>query len=305
MKMLKVIEKRRSVREYKEKHIPANVIEGFKALLDKRPTLNLDENIKFLYIEDGASVYKALDGVAGYNGVMIEAPHYMAILSEKSSNYLKVAGYLAEWLILHMTKEDVGTCWIETANKSDKVKQLLEIESQKEIVGLIAMGYSKMEHRLSHIYDTSKSGSVSPLTDLGYPHIDPNYSKEPVSNRKSIEDIVYLNKWGNMASTEKLTDYGLAEVFYYMRMAPSWGNRQPWKFVVTGDQIILAIDGNNPYTEDANDQFIAEIEAGIAMLYFEVAMHDEGLPGHWNFECDSTDYEIPDTYFVAGCYTYN
>jgi len=305
MKMLKVIEKRRSVREYKDKHIAESVIKGFEELLENKPNLHMDEDVKFLFLEDGKSIYKALDGCAGYNGVMIKSPHYMAVLADKTTDYLKVSGYLAEWLILHMTKEDVGTCWLETADKSDEVKGLIGIESKKELICLIAMGYPKSDHRLSHIYDTSKSGSVSPLTELGYPNIDPQYSKEPVSNRKSVEDIVFMKKWDQKASVKQLSDYGLAEVFYYMRMAPSWGNRQPWKFIVSGERIVLAVDRDNPYTDDVKDPIIAEIEAGIAMLYFEVAMHDEGLPGHWHFECDASEFEIPETYFIAGIYTYN
>jgi nitroreductase len=301
--MLKVIEKRKSVREYKDKKIDTDVIKELNDILEKRPEIGT--TVEFSFIENGDKVFDALDGFAGYNGVMIKAPHYMAILSENKPNYLMESGYLAEWYSLHMAHKNIGTCWIELSNKSEQAKKMLGIESDKELIGILAIGYSKAEHHVSRIYDTTKGGSISPLTDLGYPNIDPVYSKGAVSGRKPIDEIVFMNNWGEKASIEKLEQFGLAEVFYYMRMAPSWGNRQPWKFLISGGKITLAIELDNPFTDSEDDRYISEIEAGIAMLYFEVAMHDEGMPGHWNFDCDANSLNIPEEYFVAGAYTYN
>lgn len=303
MRMLKVIEERKSVREYKEKKIQADVINELNEVLETRPKMG--DAVEFKFMENGEMVYGMLDGFAGYNGVMIKSPHYMAILSEKNSNYLKISGYLAEWYSLNMARKDIGTCWIELANKSDKAKELLGIKSDKELIGILAMGYPKADHHVSRIYDTSKGGSISPLTDLGYPNIDPSYSKGAVSSRKPVDEIVFMNKWGEQTTIAKLEQFGLAEAFYYMRMAPSWGNRQPWKFIISGEKIVLAIETDNPYTENTDDRYVSEIEAGIAMLYFEVAMHDGGMPGHWNFNCDAEEMDVPKEYFVAGCYTYN
>lgn len=303
MRMLKVIEKRKSVREYKEKQISNEVINELNGILLKRPEIG--KEVDFVYLEDGNKVFDDLNGFAGYNGVMIKAPHYMAILSENKPNYLIEAGYLAEWYSLQMAHRDIGTCWIELSNKNEEAKKMLKIDSDKEIIGILAMGYGKTEHHVSRIYDTTKGGSVSALTDLGYPNIDPSYSKGAVSGRKAINEIVYMKNWGEHATIEKLEQFGLVEVFYYMRMAPSWGNRQPWKFLISGEKIVLAIEINNPYTDSSDDQYISEIEAGIAMLYFEVAMHSEGMPGHWNLECDGNALDIPKEYFIAGCYTYN
>jgi hypothetical protein len=49
-----------------------------------------------------------------------------------------------------------------------------------------------------------------------------------------------------------------------------------------------------------------EVEAGIAMLYFEVAMHDVGLPGSWKTDSleDTDKYDIPENHFVGGYYTF-
>jgi len=304
MIMLKVMEKRKSVHEYKHKSINEDTMQDLMSKLEERPDMHQAEDVDFVLLEDGKHVFENLKGADGINSDAIKAPHYMAVLAEKTSHYLMVAGYLAEWFILQATRLDIGTCWIETANMSDRLKNVLNIESSKQIVGLITMGYAKGEHNNTD-HNTSQIGRISPFTNLGYSNIETEVIHDYKVGSKSVDNIVYMNKWGRKSSVEKLKKYGLAEVFYYMRMAPSWRERQPWKFIVSGEYIVLLIDRSNLVMEDETENYIVEIDAGIAMIYFEVAMHCEGLPGHWMFDCDTTMYEIPENYFIAGCYTYS
>jgi len=295
------MEKRRSVREYKEKALSSQDLKQVMSYCDTYPKLSQKTDVSFKLLEDGDDVASKLDGVAGYSGVMIKAPHYLLVMASASENAYKAAGYAGEFIILNVTKHDIGTCWIDGVDQSDKIKELLEIESDQMVIGLIALGHAKYEPRLAHIYDTNMDGSVSPLTDLGYPNIDSEYSKEPVSNRLSIDEISYLKKWGAAVDASELHKRGYDQVFYYMRMAPSWGNRQPWRFILDGTKIVLVME-----RDDRVDDRAEEVEAGIAMIYFEVAMHDNGLPGHWNSDdiADAGKYEIPENHFIGGYYTF-
>jgi len=301
MKMLKVMEKRRSVREYKDKTLSSKDQKHVITYLDDYPKLSQKTDVEFKYLEDGKDIASKLEGIAGYSGVMITAPHYLLVMASESDTAYKAAGYAGEWIILNVTKHEIGTCWLDGVDQSDKIKSLLKIESDKVVVGLIALGYAHAEPRLSHIYDTNMGGSVSPLTDLGYPNIDPEYSKEPVSNRMSIDKISYLKTWGAAVDAEELQKRGYDQVFYYMRMAPSWGNRQPWRFILDGTKIVLVME-----RDERVDDRAEEAEAGIAMIYFEVAMHDIGLPGHWNTDdlSGADKYNIPEDHFIAGYYTF-
>jgi nitroreductase len=301
MKMLKVIERRRSVREYKEKAVSSQDMQAVMGFCDTYPKLSDKAEVEFMLLENGGDVAKKLEGVAGYSGVMIKAPHYLLVLASVNEAAYKSAGYAGEFVILNVTKHDIGTCWIDGTKKSDEIKSRLALESNKVVVGLIAFGYAKHEPRLSRIYDTDPDGSASPLTDMGYPNIDSSYSKEPVSNRLSIEEISYLKKWGANVSSDELQKRGYDQVFYYMRMAPSWGNRQPWRFILDGSKIVLVMERDERVSD-----YSEEVEAGIAMLYFEVAMHDVGLPGSWKTDSleDTDKYDIPENHFVGGYYTF-
>lgn len=304
MKMLKVIEKRRSVREYKDKTISMEDLDKLIRILESPIKLEREQAVELIFIEDGEMVQSRLAGVAGYHGVMIKAPHYFAVLAEEKGHYLSDAGYLAEWFVLNATKLNLGTCWIETLDKSEHVKNLLELEDHRRLVSLIAIGHPKAEHHVANIFKGKPTGGLSPYTEAGYSDKNPEYAEEPVSSRMSIEEMVYLKKWGQNATVQILETYGLAEAFYYMHLAPSWGNLQPWRFVLNGQRILLAISKDNPYKDNARDESLAAVEAGIAMLYFEVAMHDLGLPGSWTLDVEPGAFEVPDDYLIAGIYHY-
>lgn len=304
MKMLKVMEKRRSVREYKDKTISMEDLDQLMRFLDAPAKLEMDQNVELLFIEDGDMVYERLNGVAGYHGVMIRAPHYFAVLAEEKGHYLQAAGYQAEWFVLNATKLDLGTCWIETIDKSTEVKSLLALEDRRQLVALIAIGHPRAEHRVANIFQGKATGGLSPYTETGYSDKSPEYAEEPVSARVSIEDLVYLKTWEGRTDVATLEAYGLAEAFYYMRLAPSWGNLQPWRFVIDGQRILLAISKENPYKDNCLDEELAAIEAGIAMLYFEVAMHDLGLPGGWTLDVSAAACNVPENYLIAGVYQY-
>lgn len=304
MKMLKVMEKRRSVREYKDKAITMEELDQLLRILESPAKLESQQAVELVFIEDGEMVCNRLSGVAGYHGVMIKAPHYFAVLTEDKGHFLSHAGYLVEWFVLNATKLNLGTCWIETMDKSDAAKSLLGMEDRRRLVALIAIGHPKAEHRVANAFQGKPSGSLSPYTEAGYSDKNPEFAEEPVSARVSIEEIVYLKKWGQNATVEVLESYGLAEAFYYMHLAPSWGNLQPWRFVVDGQRILLAISKENPFNGKGSDEELAALEAGIAMLYFQVAMHDLGLPGGWNLDIDPGTFDVPEDYLIAGIYQY-
>ncbi|SKC85703.1 nitroreductase family protein [Maledivibacter halophilus] len=292
----KIIKERRSVREYKSKKVEENVINDLLNDFTNKKRLTDDIKINFGFIQDGKGLYEKLDGLVGYYGKLIKAPHYIYITSEVKDGYLENAGYIGEKLVLEATKLGLGTCWIEVSKNMDKVKEILSIEKDQEIIGLFTIGYPKKERKVGGVYDT-EGKSLSPLTEFGYSNIDVKYTDAPISGRKSIEDITYLNNWGQKATVEELEDRGIAESFYYMRLAPSWGNRQPWKFIIRGEKIVLAVCKDEMVSEK-----IAKIEAGIAMLYFELMIHESGIPGKWVIRNCDNEYNIPENYFIAGCY---
>ena len=297
MKMLKVVEKRRSVREYKEKVLESKDLELVKEYLGDLPQIVKGVTIKATLLE-GSQVYERLTGVAGYNGVMIKAPHYFILTAKPSESHLKAAGYAGEWLVLNVTKHDVATCWVSTNQREAEIHNLLNLPIEEEILGIIALGYARGDSRVSNIF--SRQGIDSVDKAMSYQHVDSEFREAPVSGRLSVEEVVYLKQWERNATLEELEVLGFSEVFYYMRLAPSTANKQPWRFIVDKNQFVLVMSKDDGY----DDARLACLEAGIAMLYFQVAMNGEGYPGAWYYDLVPNFLGIPDSHFIAGVYRF-
>lgn len=286
MNALKLAEKRHSSREYKYKKLTDEDRRYVNDLLISMPKIKAT-NVDFSFVEDGWELAPQLEGIAGYFGHMITAPHYFALLCEEGETCHKWVGYLGEWFILNALKRSIGSCWIEVKDVP-AVKQLLQIESPKTIAALIAFGYPKKEFQSSSLYSPSHPNSLSSLTDLGYPNIDGLSNEGPISSRKAITEFVDHQNYGVSATLKDLEQLGLHRAFFYMRLAPSYHNRQPWHFVIHGHDIDLIIE-----TSEEVPPVIQGIDAGIAMLYFQVGLYDAGFSGDWHTDKLSLDYELP------------
>lgn len=296
MKMLKVMEKRRTVREYDATPLSEPVMNGIQTILESMPIIAGTEDVNFAVLENGETVFQALDGIIGYNGHMIEAPHYFLVTCPGTANDYRVVGYLGEWLALHLAKQDIGTCWMTCGGKSDLIKERLGLDLDDEVAAIIGFGEPKEDKKLSKIYAYGESPVQSSAKAFGN---DASIKDENYAYRKAITELVYLKTFGVELEIEEIAKRGLEEVFFYMRNAPSWGNLQPWKFILDGERVVLIMEKNASLTED-----IQQVDAGIAMLYFEVAMHDRGLPGKWVTDVDQfrEKLNIPEAYDVIGYY---
>ena len=61
----------------------------------------------------------------------------------------------------------------------------------------------------------------------------------------------------------------LVEALELCRLAPSAANRQPWRFTVRRDMVVLALTREQP------------IDAGIVMAHYALAAQAFGLGGGW------------------------
>lgn len=116
---------------------------------------------------------------------------------------------------------------------------------------------------------------------------------EPASDRKAIEEIVFMDKWGQAADIEDLETRALLDAFSYARLAPSALNKQPWRFIVDGGKIVLAVD-----KEELKDEYEGKIASGIVMLYFGLIVDTTLMDSKWVF--DASGYEVPAEYRVVG-----
>jgi nitroreductase len=273
---------RKSVREYELKAIKEDDI---KELKEVARLLNEDESIKIKYFDDGKTIREALDGKAGYSGVMIDSPHYLALEIKDFNEQTLIRGsYRMEATIKKAYELGLGTCWIDLANVSDEdLRSLFKDEIKPNY--LVAIGYPKeksiLEKGLFKFMTTNKDFKNDPYANKIVKKGDTS------GERIHLEDLVYKDSFATKMSMDEIAKRGFEEIFYLVRNAPSSKNAQPWRFVVEGCDIYLAI--LNP------EEKVNFIDAGIMMYFFEGIAHDVGIKGKWNVLDNIEAKEYKDT----------
>lgn len=278
-----LISHRKSVRNYKNTKVSNKDLSSIINYSKKCKIL--DPNIDYeLLIKDKDEAFDVLKGNAGYLGNMIEAPHYILILSETKQHHIENAGYIGEQLVLKALDLGIDSCWI-TFKDSDLIKEKLNINTTKAVCALISLGYDANKTK---IINTIKTGE-------NYSKCNINVVDDNVSSRLDIEDIVYINEWGNCANLSDLATRSLLEAFYYTSLAPSTLNRQPWRFIID-DNIIVLFSRDDPNTNIYEEK----IDAGISMLYFELIVDQTIFDLTWILKEPDKKYSFPENYKIFG-----
>lgn len=289
MPLRKILNKRKSIREFKEKAVHLETLQRILSDVQYRDNLVENTDLEPILLEDGDWAYSILDGITGYNGHMIKAPHYVLFLSNEIENHQIQTGYFAESLMFDMAQDDIDSCWINVPEDGTEVKKALGITDEREAAALIAIGYKKWEKKVVNPVDTGGN----------YSRADMEIVDDNTSYRMKAEDLVYLEDWGKHPTLEELQSYGLDDVFYYVRFAPSTLNRQPWRFLLKNKKIYLAI----LMDQNLNHEFDM-LEAGIAMFYLERIMSENSLGGKWTLMSGNGEEQgIPKEYFVPGYFS--
>ena len=263
MLMTNFLQKRKSVRNFKTDTIPRDALENIKLLMEELGTN--ESGISFSLYENGKIVAEGLRGKAGYAGVMIEAPHYIAldIDGDKPLNILK-GGYCLEKLNTKIVDLDIDTCWITVDSVDADTKRAIFGENGTGIDYLIALGY----------------GQKKKLFD-----------PEVTSSRLSVEEIVFADTIGNPISIETLENYGVFDVFSSVRYAPSHKNFQPWRFVLKGAEVAA-------YMVKSDEDNRSLIDMGVILFYMEEMLKTIGINKKWTI-----DLKDAGKYYYIGSFT--
>lgn len=239
---------RRSVREFRDRPLNPDKIKEIKRVLKELLSEEEKKHINFHIYENGKIISKALEGKAGYAGVMIESPHYIAIdFKDLEDKTIIEAGYSMQSLLTEIINLDLDTCWITVNNVSKELRKSIFGTETTNVEYLLAIGKERRKNP---------------------------FEKRPTSTKISVEEIVYNESIGNTFSVEELEDKGLMDIFFYVRFAPSTKNLQPWRFLVKNDEIELLLMYDQWY------QSIL-IDAGIVMYYFEKLANYQGINNKW------------------------
>lgn len=281
MNYKKLIEETYSVRDYSEKPIGENLKNEIISYFPKAK--NLLDNVKTeIKILNNSEVYDALNGKAGYNGIMINAPHYIIIYSEKADNYIENSGYKASDIILKATDLGLNTCFI-TMSDREEISKILNIPEGMEITALIALGYKEKD--LKNVSNDTKAGG-------NYSKANVNIADTAPSYRKDLEELVFSESFGNSATIDELMNIGIFEPLRTVLFAPSALNSQPWRFILKGGKVFIAVE-DTLHTSSYDEK----ISLGALMHYFQSVFETDFFGLKWTFDVSNAP-EVPSNFKV-------
>jgi len=288
MSFRKFIADIQSVRDFEGTPLKGIVLGDIKAYLGEiNATIGREKGFSFIMLEKGEEVFNDLEGVGGYSGIMIKSPHYIGLSISKQETETEFLGaYYMQAIVKKLFEMNLGSCWINVRNVSTAAKEKILTHNKSNINYLLAFGFAdekalKNKMPKMTVQNTASTNKTNPYSTK---IVEASGSDK---SRLSIGELVYLYQWGKEATYEELEQRGVAEIFSYVKNAPSYKNMQPCRLILKDGEAELAI--LNPQNKENY------VDAGIMMYTLEGLAKDLGIPGKWSFtkeESDNKEYGI-------------
>ena len=125
-----------------------------------------------------------------------------------------------------------------------------------------------------------------------------------LGRRKPLSEIAFGSTWQTPLQS---ADTELLEALECARLAPSWANTQPWRFLVGQEEVIATADTKGRWGNIREGKHYYRLDVGIAMAHFFLSAREMGWGGQWyvtGFDPAqvATEHAIPAGYEVLGIY---
>jgi nitroreductase len=253
MDIQEVISRRISVRNFQPRPASLDELEAVRIAGEKAEALT-SAAMRFHLCTD-AQMGKEIKGIIGDYGKTIHAPHYIVLTARECEGYLTDAGFRFEQMVLEATGRGLGTCWVGLMFREASLRSTLELDSSWRVIVLSPIGHQLEKSMMNRLMRTL-AGS---------------------KGRKPVEELFFWQRHGEALPEKVLLDQRLVQIFNATRWAPSWMNRQPWRFVLTGKEIFIY----KMKQQDREGKDYHRLDCGIAMCHLHLAAHALGIKGCW------------------------
>lgn len=188
-------------------------------------------------------------GAIGSYGRVTNAPHTLLFIVSGRTDYSdQHLGYTGEGIVLEAASRGIDTCWIGGFFNPRRVTRIANLSAGERVVAVSPLG-----HALEA--PTASERAMARLADAR--------RRMPVAE---IAPDSISSAWPPWAIAAVET----------ARVAPSAMNRQPWRFRLDSDGLVLSKD--NPRE---TSKIPKRLDIGIAMLHVSLAAQSYGVVGEW------------------------
>lgn len=283
MNIISILNNRKSVRNYLQKEVNVEILNKIIMNGANSQALYNDIDVQFKLIVDGHQFSKKIRGHAGYFGKVFDAPHYIVAVSEEKNGFLENIGYRMEKLMIKAHELGISTCWMELLFDTDKMNKILGINDNYKALVFTPLGYEKAS-----------------LIDK-FIKVENHKEKQ----RRDLNETITFDKWNSYRKSETQLESDYIKILDYARLSPSWGNKQPWKFLIDGESLLIFCKQEKFVVRKEKSNYY-KIDCGIIMLYVKLLAGAFGVNGKWqvDYPKDSLNkYNIPDDYEHIGSFT--
>lgn len=149
MNVEKAIMKRRSTRSYKDKEIPKDKLGRIMNVVRLAPSARNRQEWRFVVVTDDKTKEELYEVSMKQNQVRQASAVIVGVDTDPNYNMTNTipggpvdVAIALDHLSLKATEEGFGTCWIG-AFEQEKVKELLNIPKQYQIISMMTIGYPK------------------------------------------------------------------------------------------------------------------------------------------------------------------
>jgi len=225
------------------------------------PFNELKQNCRFeiVELENKRADEKKKLGTYGF----IKGAHQFIVGITQKSKYIKEEfGYIFEKLILDFTEQGFGTCWLGgTFNRTNYAKSV-NLQENERILCISPIGIPSDSRRLS---DKLIRRAIK------------------AKKRKKWEILFFEDNFSNHLTEISADKYSIP--LEMVRLAPSAGNKQPWRILKEKDNNIFHfywVIGKN-----INYNKLHKVDIGIAVCHFNLTTKELGLKGNWKINQES------------------
>lgn len=142
MQIFEGIDKRRSIRSYKDQSVEKEKLDKLIEAARLAPTAGNRQKFRLVIVNYGEKDLKKKLAVACNNQQFVgTASNIIVGVSEPDYKWHQVdTAIVLEHIVLEAIELDLGTCWIG-AFQEDAIKEILKIPEDKKVVALLIIGY--------------------------------------------------------------------------------------------------------------------------------------------------------------------
>lgn len=200
MTVREAVEARRSVRTYKKEAVDSVVMTRLREMCREPRQCLPGQQARIVVIE------QSLEGRVGTYGIISGAQCCLALIYRDIDGLAAVnAGMVMENIVLWLTQQGLGTCWLGGTFSRDDVASAASPAPDEHIAAIVVLGIAADRERLVARLMQTLSRS---------------------RKRRSFDDLFDIGDNRQWSSALEL-----------MRLAPSALNGQPWRAVATGSAV--------------------------------------------------------------------